>query len=103
MLLDVILETHAWAANRPKNETNVAMLKFEERISDIMEKEKEQGMSRLTNFVSVLCSIAGMQCFILSSFFTCMHMQLTLFSLETTRQRLNEFVTRMKTALAALM
>lgn len=63
MLLDVVLEMHAWAS-RPKHETHIAIAKFEDRISDVMEKEKEQ---------------------------------------ETTRERLNEFVTRMKTALAVLM
>ncbi|KAG7448728.1 uncharacterized protein BT62DRAFT_929819 [Guyanagaster necrorhizus] len=63
MLLDVILETHAWASARPKQESQVAVQKFEKKISQIMGVEKEQ---------------------------------------EQTRERLNEFVSRMKTALAAL-
>ncbi|PBK81141.1 hypothetical protein ARMGADRAFT_1020487 [Armillaria gallica] len=63
MLLDVVLETHAWASARPKHESQVAVQKFEKKISQVMEVEKEQ---------------------------------------EQTRERLNEFVCRMKTALAAL-
>lgn len=45
MLLDVILETHAWAAARPKHESHAAVQKFEKKISEVMEVEKEQGMS----------------------------------------------------------
>ncbi|TFK34461.1 hypothetical protein BDQ12DRAFT_636407, partial [Crucibulum laeve] len=63
MLLDVIIETQAWASTRPKHESQTAVQKFETKISEIMEIEKEQ---------------------------------------EKTRERLNDFVVRMKTALAAL-
>ncbi|KAJ3746769.1 hypothetical protein DFH05DRAFT_1376262, partial [Lentinula detonsa] len=60
LLLDAILETHAWAAARPKNESHLTVQRLENKISDVMEVEKR------------------------------------------TRQDLNEFVIRMKSALAAL-
>ncbi|TFK73489.1 hypothetical protein BDN72DRAFT_834616 [Pluteus cervinus] len=63
MLLDVILETHAWAAARPKRESEVAAERLEQDITALMETEKEQ---------------------------------------EKTRERLTQFIVRMKTALAAL-
>lgn len=44
MLLDVILETHAWAAARPKHERQSEVQKLENKISEVMETEKEQGM-----------------------------------------------------------
>ena len=44
MLLDVILETHAWAAARPKHEHQLEVHKLENQISEVMEREKEQGM-----------------------------------------------------------
>ncbi|KAF9027725.1 hypothetical protein BDZ89DRAFT_921362, partial [Hymenopellis radicata] len=72
MLLDVMLETHAWAAARPKHESQVAVQKFEKKISEVMEVEKEQGI-RITDR-----------------------------HLEQTRERLNDFVCSMKNALAAL-
>ncbi|KAK0203620.1 hypothetical protein DFS33DRAFT_1383872 [Desarmillaria ectypa] len=78
MLLDVVLETHAWASARPKHESQVAVQKFEKKISQVMEVEKEQGMSPFS--LSFLPSVI----------------------FEQTRERLNEFVSRMKTALAAL-
>ncbi|KAK0192747.1 hypothetical protein F5146DRAFT_517585 [Armillaria mellea] len=78
MLLDVALETHAWASARPKHESQIAVQKFEKKISQVMEIEKEQGTSpfSLSSIPSVI--------------------------FEQTRERLNEFVSRMKTALAAL-
>ncbi|KIK68568.1 hypothetical protein GYMLUDRAFT_114669, partial [Collybiopsis luxurians FD-317 M1] len=79
MLLDVILETHAWASARPKFESQLAVQKLENKISDVIEVEKTQGMSESSS----------------SSFWPAL-----LF--EQTRQSLNEFVTRMRTALAAL-
>ncbi|KAK0220212.1 hypothetical protein IW262DRAFT_1482755 [Armillaria fumosa] len=78
MLLDVMLETHAWASARPKHESHVAVQKFEKKISQVMEVEKEQGTSPFS--LSSLPSVI----------------------FEQTRERLNEFVGRMKTALAAL-
>ncbi|KAJ7783490.1 hypothetical protein DFH07DRAFT_787965 [Mycena maculata] len=82
MLLDAALETHAWASARPFHETEMATRKFERQIMAVQEQENEQGM--LTTRP-------------LPSFFF-----LVLLFFEKTRQRLNEFVTRMKSALAAL-
>ncbi|THU87569.1 hypothetical protein K435DRAFT_867181 [Dendrothele bispora CBS 962.96] len=45
MLLDVILETHAWAAARPKYESQMTVQKLEQKMGDIVEVEKEQGTS----------------------------------------------------------
>ncbi|PPR07461.1 hypothetical protein CVT26_013431 [Gymnopilus dilepis] len=44
MLLKAIVETHAWAASRPQNESSVEGQKLEERIAHIMDTEREQGM-----------------------------------------------------------
>jgi len=43
MLLDIILETHAWASARPKHEAAMETQKLEEHVSRVI--EKEQGMS----------------------------------------------------------
>ncbi|KAL0575220.1 hypothetical protein V5O48_006759 [Marasmius crinis-equi] len=45
MLLDLILETHAWSSARPKHESQMAVQKLEQKITDVLETEKEQGMS----------------------------------------------------------
>lgn len=44
MLLNAILETHAWASTRPKHESSLAALNIEQKIVSVMETEKEQGM-----------------------------------------------------------
>lgn len=44
MLLKAILETHAWAAARPKHEATLESQKLEDQISHIMDTEREQGM-----------------------------------------------------------
>ncbi|KAF9485043.1 hypothetical protein BDN70DRAFT_796593 [Pholiota conissans] len=85
MLLNIILKTHAWAASRPKHEAGLESRKLEEEISQIMDTEREQGM----------CSPTPSSSFSSSSFGSRV--------IEQTRQRLGEFVQRMKTAVAALM
>ncbi|KAG5635507.1 hypothetical protein H0H81_011015 [Sphagnurus paluster] len=45
MILDTILETHAWASTRPKQESSLAAQNIEQKIVSVMETEKEQGMS----------------------------------------------------------
>ncbi|KAF5371691.1 hypothetical protein D9758_003395 [Tetrapyrgos nigripes] len=45
MLLDVLLETHAWAAARPKYGSQITVQKLEQKIGDVIEVEKDQGMS----------------------------------------------------------
>ncbi|KAF8916459.1 hypothetical protein CPB85DRAFT_1289784 [Mucidula mucida] len=66
MLLDVMLETHAWAAARPKHESQTAVQKYEKKISEVMEveKEQEQTRERLNNFVcsmkNALAALTGL-------------------------------------------
>ncbi|KAJ4488677.1 hypothetical protein C8R41DRAFT_742671, partial [Lentinula lateritia] len=78
LLLDAMLETHAWAAARPKFESQLAVQKLENKISEVIEVENRQGMSQSSSRT--------------------LYSPLTL-SIEQTRQNLNEFVTHMKTAL----
>ncbi|KAF5379099.1 hypothetical protein D9615_005893 [Tricholomella constricta] len=81
MLLNAILETHAWASTRPKHESSLAAQNIEQKIVSVMETEKEQGMS-LSRPRSSSTLYAGI--------------------VDKTRQQLNHFVTQIKTALAAL-
>ncbi|KAI0760207.1 hypothetical protein C8Q74DRAFT_1294662 [Fomes fomentarius] len=63
MLLELILDFHAWSAARPTHESERTADMLEKEVKVLMEAEKEQ---------------------------------------EKTRQRLNDFITRIKLALAAL-
>ncbi len=73
MLLDVVLETHAWASARPKYESQVAVQKFEKKISQVMEVEKEQGASPFS--LSSLPSVVfGKIHFIMIYQNTCLHL-----------------------------
>ncbi|KAH9917706.1 uncharacterized protein B0H18DRAFT_1033475 [Fomitopsis serialis] len=69
MLLELMLDFHAWSTARPAHESDTNADALEKEVKVVIEFEKEQGMSSL---------------------------------IEKTRQRLNEFVTRIKLALAAL-
>ncbi|KAJ3773539.1 hypothetical protein FB446DRAFT_618945, partial [Lentinula raphanica] len=84
LLLDIMLETHAWATARPRFESQLAMQKLENKISDVMEVESTQGMSLSSSNVFHSLSLWFALLF------------------EQTRRDLSEFVTRMKSALAAL-
>ncbi|KAJ3874496.1 hypothetical protein F5051DRAFT_335632 [Lentinula edodes] len=81
LLLDAMLETHAWAAARPKFESQLAVQKLENKISEVIEVENRQGMSQSSS--RTLYSLSFWPALLL----------------EQTRQNLNEFVTHMKTAL----
>ncbi|KAG6854102.1 hypothetical protein C0991_010516 [Blastosporella zonata] len=83
MLLDALLETHAWAAARPKHESSVAAQNIEKKIVSVMETEKEQGMYLLRPR-SYMCP------------------SLRAVIVDKTRQQLNQFVTQIKTALSTL-
>ncbi|KAF8960335.1 hypothetical protein BDZ97DRAFT_1834167, partial [Flammula alnicola] len=112
-LLNAILMTHAWAASRPKHEAMIESRKLEDEISQIMETERQQGMCTPTPSSSSFyrVGIVGM----LASFCTghtsspCssrpLYAELGSYSLLSfqTREKLGEFVRRMKTALAALI
>jgi hypothetical protein len=126
-LLDVIMETNAWASARPKHEATMESQKLEEQISHIMTTEREQGMSSPAHsssssffrvrFVgmphSVMASLTNFRCynvdsdhsFVLRSWSLDIPLLIFLYFgtiTEQTRERLGEFVRRMKTALAAL-
>ena len=57
LMLDLIMETHAWAAARPKHESANAVGNYEKKIADIMEVEKEQGTSPNASFVGTLVPV----------------------------------------------
>ena len=124
MLLDVIIETQAWASARPKHEAAMESQKLEEQISHILATEREQGMSSpapssSSSFFRV--RFVGMPHSVMASLLRCYNIDsnysfvLSVWSLDIlllifvaltitaqTRERLGEFVRRMKTALAAL-
>ena len=56
-MLDLIMETYAWAAARPKHESANAVVNYEKKIADIMEVEKEQGTSPNTSLVGTLVPV----------------------------------------------
>ncbi|KAK7676160.1 hypothetical protein QCA50_020871 [Cerrena zonata] len=76
MLLELMLDFHAWSSARPLHESDKTADRLEKEINELMETEKDQGMfsasSPPPSFV------------------------------EKTRQRLKEFIDRIKMALAAL-
>ncbi|TCD60224.1 hypothetical protein EIP91_010532 [Steccherinum ochraceum] len=76
MLLELMLDFHAWAAARPSTEAERNAELLEKGINGLLETEKEQGMLSIS--------------------------ELLLLLVEKTRQRLNDFVVRIKLALAAL-
>uniref|UniRef100_A0A8H7XV87 Uncharacterized protein n=1 Tax=Psilocybe cubensis TaxID=181762 RepID=A0A8H7XV87_PSICU len=88
MLLNAILETHAWASARPKHEAAMESQNLEDQISNIMSTEREQGMCSPTPSISSSFSMS-------SSF-------IRLPIIEKTRAKLADFVRKMKTAIAAL-
>lgn len=60
MLLDLIIETHAWASARPKHESTLAAHKIEQKIVSVIEAEKQQGMLPLY-FPYLHFSVVGRQ------------------------------------------
>ncbi|KAI0819412.1 hypothetical protein BC628DRAFT_1332985 [Trametes gibbosa] len=81
MLLELILEFHAWAAARPMCESDKNADTLEKEVRSLRDAEKEQGRSHPSPS-STATPASGF--------------------VEQTRQRLNEFITRIKLALAAL-
>lgn len=104
MLLDLMLEFHAWSTARPAHESDVTADALENEVKAVMELEKEQGMFSPSPSLSLVgrpvfstdrhtpssCPLRTRELIYASCF------------KERTRQRLNEFVTRIKLALAAL-
>ncbi|KAJ4490200.1 hypothetical protein J3R30DRAFT_3693771 [Lentinula aciculospora] len=109
LLLDAMLETHAWAAARPKFESQLAVQKLENKISDVIDVESTQGMfqssSRAYYSLSFWPSLLFGRAFALPAFsllaLSSYNNLLTIY-VERTRQNLSEFVIKMKSALAAL-
>ncbi len=115
MLLDLIIDMHAWAAARPKHESEVAAQRLEQDIKALIEVEEQQGRfpsvlppnrhSRacpcLAGRLLSLSKLCGMPTELFTSV-KCPPRSLAHFATEKTRERLVEFITRMKTALAAL-
>lgn len=104
MVIELMLDFHAWSTSRPTRESDLTADFLEKEVNDIMGIEKEQGRSSTS---SVSCShIMGRPMFhhhpyaMAPSFDICGADALSLE--EKTRQRLNDFVSRIKIALAAL-
>ena len=103
MLLGLMLELHAWSSSRPTHERDATAAKLDEEMLAVPNLENEQGRSLVLlpsqslvgRRCSTVSSVASSTCFECSS----AHY---LFSKEKARQRLNEFVDRIKMALAAL-
>ena len=104
MLIELMLEFHAWSTSRPAHEGDETADKLEKEISAVMETEKEQGRSPTS---SLYTTFVGTPTFcrqrslptsppLLAAVLT------YLLCEERTRQRLREFVERIKVALAAL-
>ncbi|KAH8101126.1 hypothetical protein BXZ70DRAFT_110447 [Cristinia sonorae] len=102
MLLELVIDFHAWSSARPAKEAERNADMLEREINGLLETEKEQGMCSTSELVSLLI---GMPMSIHHrGLYICAFMLLTLYLLfiERTRQRLNDFVVRIKLALAAL-
>ncbi|KIL59845.1 hypothetical protein M378DRAFT_84604 [Amanita muscaria Koide BX008] len=110
MLLDAFIETHAWSTARLKHESLAAAEKFEAGISNIMEIQQDQGTLTsslsLSSSPSVSPSVASnpssISVFGNPRFVACMHADGFVCETEQTRQRLNEFIGRIRNAIAAL-
>ncbi|KAF9010174.1 hypothetical protein BDQ17DRAFT_1347688 [Cyathus striatus] len=118
MLLDLILETHAWSAARPKHESQAAVQRFEAKISAVIDVENEQGTFAsplplpLPAPPSCLCSTPSRWASHLfgrpppkiphSRHPVSTPSLANTLATEKTRQRLAQFVVQMKTALATL-
>jgi len=96
MLLDALIETHAWANARLKFENEIAAERFEQKMSGTMIMEKEQGMSSslrsslFTESSLFVYARAGNAYRVLVRF------------TERTRERLLAFVHNIKNAIMAL-
>lgn len=103
-MIDLMLEFHAWSTSRPIQESDRTADKLEKEIKNIQETELEQGRS--SGLTSSLFSI-GRPMFSWSSqgYLPGMFVLLAdiVFQLqEKTRQRLADFINRIRVALAAL-
>ena len=105
MLLGLMLEFHAWSTARPTHESDSTAESLEMEINKIIETENEQG--RFSVLLLPPLSLVGTRRSTVMTPFTWAEKFIhsctdTMFLKEKTRQRLNEFVDRIKMALAAL-
>ncbi|KAF5310802.1 hypothetical protein D9619_008048 [Psilocybe cf. subviscida] len=98
MLLSMLLKTHVWMATRPKHEADTASRQLESEISRILTRERQQGMSPSQSLPIPPASLYPTPS-IVSASSSVRRRGLV----EETRERLGEFVQRMKTALSALV
>ncbi|PIL23464.1 hypothetical protein GSI_14775 [Ganoderma sinense ZZ0214-1] len=82
MLLELIIDFHAWAAARPAHEGEKMADLLEKEVKTLRDAEKEQGTSPLSSPSPPPSASVSV--------------------VEQTRQRLHDFITRIKLALAAL-
>ncbi|RPD61248.1 hypothetical protein L227DRAFT_610295 [Lentinus tigrinus ALCF2SS1-6] len=82
MLLELIIEFHAWSAARPTFESERTADALEKEVKALVEAEKEQGRSSASLSTSTSSASQSL--------------------VEKTRQRLHDFITRIKLALVAL-
>ncbi|OBZ67771.1 hypothetical protein A0H81_12477 [Grifola frondosa] len=103
MLLELLLDFHAWSTSRPTHESDQTADTLEKDIKAVIEMEKEQGM--FSPPTSVPTSLVGTRIFLAFSLLASLDLCLEdadYFLKRKNRQRLNDFVTRIKLALAAL-
>ena len=112
MLLELLLDFHAWSAARPAYQSDSTADSLEKEVKVLMETEREQGrypraQSTSPSTSSASPSLVGRRT---SKLLLTVGIKprwtrrLIPFSVSTekTRQRLNDFITRIKLALAAL-
>lgn len=103
MIIELMLEFHAWSTSRPIHEAETTADTLEKEVNNIMETEKEQG--RYLHPLPLRNCFIGRPMFfapISSHFYLHICNADRLLPEEKTRQRLNDFVERIKMALAAL-
>ncbi|KAF4568566.1 hypothetical protein AB1N83_010988 [Pleurotus pulmonarius] len=88
MLLDIMLEFHAWSASRPRGQSEHSGKIIEQRIGKVMSIEMEQGRSSTSTALSRAYSLPFP------------FLRSTL--IEDTRRRLSDFIKQVKLALDAL-
>jgi hypothetical protein len=53
MIIDVLIQCHAWSSARPRHERNMAAAKLEKNINAVLKVEQEQGMSPASSSYSI--------------------------------------------------
>ncbi|KAH9855322.1 hypothetical protein C2E23DRAFT_874858 [Lenzites betulinus] len=101
MLLELILDFHAWSAARPMYESDKNADTLEKAVRTLRDAEKDQGRS-YPSPSSRAMPASGFVGRRTAHTPRLPHILTYCPSVEQTRQRLNEFITRIKLALAAL-